>query len=179
MNTRHNVQPARLIGDTLKQGQGELSSTGALVIQTGRFTGRSPHDRYLVRDDLTRDTVDWGAINQPLDPTDYAQLYQITMAYAELLDRVFVRDVYACASPKYRLEVRVYTEYPWQSLFVHKKITTGWPGDWPSGFATTSSSMRRRPRPRYKLLVLPCRPKLLKSLNLSVVHNGQYCDTIH
>ena len=119
MNQLKDVQPARLVSDTIKRGQGELSSTGALVINTGTFTGRSPQDRYIVEDTVTQDTVDWGPINRSIASQSYDELYRATIAYAESLDQVFVRDAYACASPKYRLKVRVYTEYPWQNLFVY------------------------------------------------------------
>jgi len=114
-----NLQPAALVEKTIKNGQGKLSSTGALVINTGKFTGRSPKDRYVVKDSLTEELVDWGNINIPIDPVCYEQLYDKMMKHVESLDKVYVRDVAACASPKYRLNVRFYTEFPWQNLFIY------------------------------------------------------------
>ncbi|MEM9824410.1 MAG: phosphoenolpyruvate carboxykinase (ATP) [Bacteroidota bacterium] len=115
----HNLQPASLVEKTIIMGQGKLSSSGALVVNTGKFTGRSPKDRYIVEDDLTRDTVDWGPINLPIGQQDYQALHKKMMQYAETRDQIYVRDAYACANPNYRLYVRIFTEYPWQNLFVY------------------------------------------------------------
>jgi phosphoenolpyruvate carboxykinase (ATP) len=114
-----NLQRASVIEDTVRFGQGHLTSTGALMIKTGQFTGRSPKDRFIVKDATTEDTVDWGAVNIPIDPESYDKLYKKITDFANTAERVYVRDAYACANPKYRLNVRVFTEYPWQSLFVY------------------------------------------------------------
>lgn len=114
-----NLTPAALVEHTIQKGLGKLSSSGALVINTGKFTGRSPKDRFIVKDDITKDTVDWGNINLPIDSASYDALYKKIVDYAEAQDEIYVREAYACASPNYRLNVRFYTEYPWQSLFVH------------------------------------------------------------
>lgn len=115
----HNLQPAALVEATIRKGQGKLSNTGALVIKTGKFTGRSPKDRYIVRDEKTANTVDWGNVNIPIDPADYQLLYDQMITYANACDEIYVRDCFACASPNYRLNVRVFTEYPWQNLFAY------------------------------------------------------------
>ncbi|MEO0777128.1 MAG: phosphoenolpyruvate carboxykinase (ATP), partial [Bacteroidota bacterium] len=114
-----NLQPAALVERTIKDKLGKLSSTGALVINTGKFTGRSPKDRFIVKDSLTEDKVDWGNINIAIEPSHYQALEDRVMDYVNSLDEVFVRDAHACANPNYRLKVRVYTEFPWQSLFVY------------------------------------------------------------
>ncbi len=114
-----NLQRAAVIEDTIKLGQGHLTSTGALMIKTGKFTGRAPKDRYIVKDANTENSVDWGAVNIPIDPESYAKLYKKVIDYANSAERVYARDAYACANPKYRLNVRVFTEFPWQSLFVY------------------------------------------------------------
>ncbi len=118
-NLRANLPVAALVEATIKKGQGRLSDTGALVINTGKFTGRSPKDRYIVEDDLTRDTVDWGNINQPIAPEHYAALLAKTRKYVAGLDEVYLRDAYASASQKYRINIRVFTEYPWQNMFAY------------------------------------------------------------
>ncbi|MGB3548411.1 MAG: phosphoenolpyruvate carboxykinase (ATP) [Saprospiraceae bacterium] len=118
-NIRANLPVAALVEATIKKSQGQLSDTGALVINTGKFTGRSPKDRYIVEDDLTRDTVDWGNINQPIAPEHYAALLAETRKYVAGLDEVYMRDAYACASFKYRIKIGVYTEYPWQNMFAY------------------------------------------------------------
>ena len=114
-----NLHPATLIEKSITSGQGKLSSSGALVINTGKFTGRSPKDRYIVKDDITAGTVDWGDINIPIGADVYQQLYDKVIKYANSLDQVYVRDAYACANPNYRLYASFYTEHPWQNLFVY------------------------------------------------------------
>ncbi len=114
-----NLQPATLVERTISEKQGKLSSTGALVVNTGKFTGRSPKDRFIVNDASTVDTVDWGEINIPIDGAHFDELHDKIVDYANSLDQVYVRDVQAGANPNYRLNVRVHTEFPWQNLFAY------------------------------------------------------------
>ncbi|MEO0471624.1 MAG: phosphoenolpyruvate carboxykinase (ATP), partial [Bacteroidota bacterium] len=116
---KKNLTPASLVEKTILLGQGNLSSTGALVVKTGKFTGRSPKDRFIVEDDITSQSVDWGDINIPISPDHYQMLKAKMLEYVGKQEEIYVRDVFACASPKYRLKIRVHTEYPWQSLFVY------------------------------------------------------------
>ncbi len=118
-NLQDNLSVSALVEASIKTGQGHLSDTGALMVNTGKFTGRSPKDRYIVEDDVTRDTVDWGGINIPFTPAAFAALEEKMLAYAAGLETVYVRDAYACASHKYRINIRVYTEQPWQNLFAY------------------------------------------------------------
>ena len=118
-NVQRNLPVSALVEATIKTGQGHLSDTGALIINTGKFTGRSPRDRYIVEDDATRDTVDWGKINIPISADKYDALENKILDYAAARETVYYRDAYACASQKYRINIGVYTEYPWQSMFVH------------------------------------------------------------
>lgn len=118
-NQLSNLQPASLVEQTIVSGHGKLSSSGALVVKTGKFTGRSPKDRFIVKDARTEHSVDWGDINKPIDEKSYEELYNKIIEYSGSLERVYVRDAHACANPNYRLNVRVFTEYPWQSLFVY------------------------------------------------------------
>lgn len=124
-----NLQPAALVEATIRKGQGNLSNTGALVIRTGKFTGRSPKDRYIVRDEKTADTVDWGNVNIPIDPADYQALHDKIVAYADSRDEIYVRDCFACASPNYKLNLRVFTEYPWQNLFAYNMFIRPTPNE--------------------------------------------------
>ena len=118
-NQLENLQVAALVEDTIRKGQGKLSDKGALIINTGKFTGRSPQDRFIVRDAITEGTVDWGEINQPISPDHYAALYRRMKDYVAGREEIYVRDAYACASRKYRINIRVYTEYAWQNLFAY------------------------------------------------------------
>jgi phosphoenolpyruvate carboxykinase (ATP) len=111
-----NLTPAELIEETILRGEGELTDTGALAVDTGEFTGRSPKDKFVVCDKETENTVWWGDINIKFDSDKFDKLYNRVMGYLTGRE-VYVRDCYACADPKFRLNVRVVNEYPWQNLF--------------------------------------------------------------
>lgn len=112
----YQLSPDELHKITIENGQGTEANTGALAINTGEFTGRSPKDRFIVKDDVTRDKVWWGNINIPF-PTDmFDKLYDKVVNYLSEKE-VFVRDSYACADPSYKLNIRVVNEYPWSNLF--------------------------------------------------------------
>lgn len=113
-----NVKQSTLIETAIKEEGVEFTSSGAIVCKTGSFTGRSPKDKFIVEDEVTHDAVFWGPINQAISSTRFARLYNRMKAYTQNR-KLFVRDVYACASDKYRLNVRVITEYAWQNVFVH------------------------------------------------------------
>ncbi|HKL03652.1 MAG TPA: phosphoenolpyruvate carboxykinase (ATP), partial [Cryomorphaceae bacterium] len=116
-NVFWNLSPAELVEDTLVQGMGALSVSGALAIDTGTFTGRSPKDRFIVEDDITRDKVWWGDINIKFDAAKFDRLYERMCAYLTNRD-VYVRDAAVCDHDKYKLPVRVITELPWSNLFI-------------------------------------------------------------
>ena len=111
-----NLEPSELVEETIVKGQGVLSNTGALAIDTGEFTGRSPKDRFVVYDDKTAETVWWGDVNIKFDADKFDLLYDKVCAYLSGKE-VYVRDAYACADDKYRLNLRVVNEYPWSNMF--------------------------------------------------------------
>lgn len=117
-NEYWNLSPEELATKTVDLGQGKFSDTGALAVNTGEFTGRSPQDRFIVKDDYTKDVVDWNDINLPFATEDYNSLYKKITAYLSNKD-VFVRDAYACADDNYRLNIRVINEYPWSNMFAY------------------------------------------------------------
>lgn len=118
-NLKENLSVSALVEASIKTDEGRLSDAGALIINTGKFTGRSPKDRYIVEDEITRDNVDWGDINIPFTADGYDALEEKILKYAKGLDTVYYRDAQACASHKYRIDVKVYTEQPWQNLFAY------------------------------------------------------------
>lgn len=118
-NIHYQLTPEELVQDTLRLGEGELNDTGALVIKTGKFTGRSPKDKFIVKDELTAKTVDWNDFNIPLEPLYFDRIFDSIMAYMNRLPEMWVRDCYACADPRYRLNIRVVNEKPWINLFAH------------------------------------------------------------
>ncbi|MBL0341778.1 MAG: phosphoenolpyruvate carboxykinase (ATP) [Bacteroidetes bacterium] len=113
-----NLTPSELIEETIIRGEGELTDTGALAVDTGEFTGRSPKDKFIVCDAETEKNVWWGDINIKFDPEKFDRLYNRVTAYLTGRE-IYVRDCYACADPEFRLNVRVVTETPWQNLFAN------------------------------------------------------------
>ena len=113
-----NLNAAELVEETIVRGEGMLTDSGALAVDTGEFTGRSPKDKFIVEDAKTKDTIWWGDVNFKFDASKFDGLYNRVCAYLSGKE-VYVRDSYACADPKYRLNIRVVTEYPWSSLFAN------------------------------------------------------------
>ncbi len=113
-----NLSPAELVEETLASGDGVLCNNGALAIDTGEFTGRSPKDKFLVCDDITKDIIWWGDINIKFEPAKFDALYNRVCNFLEGKE-IYVRDSYACADPAYRLNIRVVTETPWSNLFAN------------------------------------------------------------
>ena len=111
-----NLSPEELVKKTLELGQGELNDTGALCVSTGKFTGRSPKDKFTVKDAITEKSVDCGDVNIPMSPENFDLIYKEVCSFMEGKE-VWVRDAYACADPKYRLNIRVINEAPWANLF--------------------------------------------------------------
>lgn len=111
-----NLSPAELVEDTIINGQGVLTDTGAIAVETGEFTGRSPKDRFVVCDEKTENAVWWGDINIKFTPEKFDALYNRMKAYLNGKD-VYVRDAYAGADDNHRLNLRVITEFPWSNMF--------------------------------------------------------------
>lgn len=103
---------------TIEKGQGVETASGALAVNTGEFTGRSPLDRFIVKDAVTEDKVWWGNINIPFDADKFEKLYQKVTNYLSGKE-IFVRDSYACADKDYKLNIRVINEYPWSNMFAY------------------------------------------------------------
>mgnify|MGYP000038209129 FL=1 len=117
-DAKWNLSPDDLEKITLDLGLGELADSGALSIDTGKFKGRSPKDRFIVKDEITEDAVWWGNINIPFEPDHYSSLKSKVADYLSG-KQVFVRDVYAAADERYRLKIRVITELPWSNIFAN------------------------------------------------------------
>lgn len=113
-----NLSPEELVEETVKRGLGVIANNGAICINTGKFTGRSPQDRFIVEDDMTRGTIDWGPINKPIDAKYFFQLREKIQKYFTGKD-VFVRDAIACADEEFQTPIRVITELPWSNQFVY------------------------------------------------------------
>lgn len=114
----YQLLPDELISHALEREEGVLSNTGALIINTGDFTGRSPKDKFIVKDSITAQTVDWNDFNQPLDEKYFQRIYQRMTTYLTGKE-LWVRDCYVCAKEDYRIGIRVINENPCCNLFAY------------------------------------------------------------
>ena len=117
-NFHYQLSSDELHKITIAKGMGVESSLGAIAVNTGEFTGRSPLDRFIVKDEITKDKVWWGNINIPFDSDKFNALHKKVIAYLNEKE-LFVRDAYACAEDAYRLNIRVINEYPWSNMFAY------------------------------------------------------------
>jgi phosphoenolpyruvate carboxykinase (ATP) len=118
-NVHFNLAAAPLVEHAIRRGEGQLAANGAIVATTGKKTGRSPKDKFVVKDALTVDKVAWGPVNQPFDPTKFAALHERMLEYLD--DReLFVQDLFCGADTNYRLPVRFVNEFAWHNLFVRQ-----------------------------------------------------------
>lgn len=114
----YQLAPAELVEEALKRNEGVLADSGALSVDTGEFTGRSPKDRFIVEDDVTRSAVWWGKVNIKFDAGKFDSLFKKMTDYLAGRE-LFVRDSSACANEKCHIDIRVVTEHAFQNLFVH------------------------------------------------------------
>ena len=110
----------KLVEKVLTRNEGLLTSTGAVRATTGKYTGRSPKDKFIVKEDSVKDKIDWGSINQPISETAFSRLYHKVLDYLAEKDEVFVYKGFAGADKKHRLPIQVINEYAWHNLFSHQ-----------------------------------------------------------
>jgi phosphoenolpyruvate carboxykinase (ATP) len=115
----YQLPPPQLVKHALSRQEGVLNDTGALVIPTGAFTGRSPKDRYIVHDDQTADHIHWNDFNQPIDELFFHRIFSAITTRLNRMPEVYVRDCAVCADPRFRLNIRVITETASANLFAH------------------------------------------------------------
>ncbi|MEZ7892196.1 MAG: phosphoenolpyruvate carboxykinase (ATP) [Candidatus Wallbacteria bacterium] len=113
-----NLPVPELVKQSLMRNEGELASNGALVVNTGERTGRSPKDKFIVDETEIHDKIWWGEVNKPMKPEVFDHLYKMAAAYLQNRD-VFIFDGFAGADTKYRLPIRVLTVKAWHSLFAN------------------------------------------------------------
>ncbi len=115
----HNLSTAQLVETALARGEGILASNGALVVTNGKYTGRSPNDKFIVDQPCVHDLINWGPANQPMPPGQFRNLYGRLLAYLQKKE-LFVFDGFVGAHPAYRLPIRIINELAWQNLFVRQ-----------------------------------------------------------
>src|SRR5690606_1127888 len=118
VNVNYQLSPEELHDIAIKNEQGIEASSGALAVNTGEFTGRSPKDRFIVKDDVTKDRVWWGPVNIPFESDAFEKLYNKVSNYLSNKN-IYVRDCYACADKGYQTNIRVITEYAWSNQFAY------------------------------------------------------------
>lgn len=118
-----NVNKIRLIEEALARNEGHLTDTGALSVLTGKYTGRSPDDRFIVDNSESHDSVEWGKVNVPISQKSFDRLYNKVIRYLEN-QKLFVYDGWAGADEEYRLPLRVVTEAAYVNLFVNNLFIT-------------------------------------------------------
>ena len=128
---RRNVSAPELVECALYRGEGRLADSGALVTRTGKRTGRSPRDRFFVSHGLSKERIDWGQTNQPVEPEVFDALFDRTRAHLEGRE-LFVVDAYVGADPAHRIKLRVISELAWHALFARQLFRR--PEHKPDGF---------------------------------------------
>lgn len=117
--THYNLSVSELMKMSIERKEGSFASSGALQVNTGKYTGRSPKDKYIVNEASVTDHIDWGAVNQPMSEQQFERLYQKAQDYMAKKE-LFIFDGFAGADLAYRLPIRVINEYAWHNLFARQ-----------------------------------------------------------
>lgn len=115
-NVYQNLPTPALYEEVVSRREGLISHLGPIVVRTGHYTGRSPEDKFIVKEKSSRDAIWWGAANKPFEETKFKSLYHRLLAYLQGKD-IFLQDCYAGADSRYCIPIRIITEYAWHSLF--------------------------------------------------------------
>jgi len=116
---QRNLPVDSLVQIAVDRNEGILSSTGALSVLTGKFTGRSPDDRYIVDDDVTHDTISWGIVNHPFSEENFVRIFEKIKVYIREKE-IFIFDGFVGADPKHRMSIRIINDHAWQNLSTHQ-----------------------------------------------------------
>ncbi|MCG7335950.1 phosphoenolpyruvate carboxykinase (ATP) [Sporosarcina sp. ACRSM] len=119
-NVNMQLSVPQLVEKATSRGEAKLTADGAITAQTGKYTGRSPKDKYIVEEESTKDKIDWGKVNRPISSDIFESLYTKVIRHLKERDELFVFDGFAGADPASRLSIRVVNEFAWHNLFVHQ-----------------------------------------------------------
>jgi len=119
-NIKVQLSVPELVEKATSRGEAILTVDGALSAETGKYTGRSPKDKYTVVEESTKDKIDWGKVNRPISSEIFDKLYVKVVNYLKEKDELFVFDGYAGADEGSRLGIKVVNEYAWHNLFCHQ-----------------------------------------------------------
>lgn len=138
-----NLGTAQLVEAAIRNGEGVMAKDGPLVVATGKHTGRSASDKFIVQDAETQDTVWWGKTNVPMTPAHFAALKEDFLKAVAAKDSLYVADLFGGSQPEYRVNVRVINEFAWHNLFIRTLLVRPSPDEL-SGFM-----------PEYTIIDLP------------------------
>ncbi|GLB58592.1 phosphoenolpyruvate carboxykinase (ATP) [Cytobacillus sp. NCCP-133] len=119
-NIQVQLSVPQLVEKVLNRKEGSLTSTGAVRATTGKYTGRSPKDKYIVEETSNKDKIDWGNVNQPISEEAFTNLYNKVLNYLKEKEEVFVFKGFAGADNKQRMPIQVINEFAWHNLFAHQ-----------------------------------------------------------
>jgi phosphoenolpyruvate carboxykinase (ATP) len=114
-----NLPVSQLVEHAILRNEAVLTESGAICATTGAFTGRSPKDKFIVQEPSVAEHIDWGSVNQPMEPEKFERLLKRLQSYLAEKE-LYIFDGFTGADPAYRLPIRVINEYAWQNLFVHQ-----------------------------------------------------------
>ncbi len=119
-NALYDLPISALVEKALFRNEGSLTSTGALRVDTGKYTGRSPKDKFIVTEKETKDHIEWGSVNQPMEKDTFQALFEKVMDHLNKQEEIFISTGYAGADSKYQLPISVITEFAWHNLFARQ-----------------------------------------------------------
>ena len=146
-----NLTPAQLVEAALRRGEGTLSNTGALVVTTGKYTGRSPDDKFIVDTEGVHNDIAWGKVNRPISREKFNAIKAKVAAYLQNRE-IFIFDGMAGADKKYTQKFRIINELASQNLFIHQLL-----------IRPTAEELANYGEPDYTMLVAPgfkCDPEV-------------------
>jgi phosphoenolpyruvate carboxykinase (ATP) len=138
-----NLSPATLYEEALRRGEAQLAAEGPLVARTGQHTGRSPNDKFVVREAQSEKHVHWGTVNKPVDEAKFDAVHRDMMSYLQDKE-LYVLDAWAGTDPKFRLPIRIVNEFAWHNLFARNMF-----------LPENDPDKRSSHRPEYTVIDLP------------------------
>ncbi len=121
MSVGWNLTTAALYEEIIRRHEGIVAHDGPIVVRTGKYTGRSPGDKFIVREPSSEANIWWGAVNQPMEQETFAALKARLLSYLQG-QSLYVQDCFAGADPAYRLNVRIVTQHAWHALFMRNLL---------------------------------------------------------
>ncbi|KHF39702.1 phosphoenolpyruvate carboxykinase (ATP) [Halalkalibacter okhensis] len=117
---QENLPISSLIEKSLRRSEGKLTTTGALSVETGAYTGRSPKDKFIVHEPSVKDKIEWGTVNQPIAKDTFTSLYYKVLEHLKNKEEIFVSDGFAGADHKYQIPLKVINEFAWHQIFARQ-----------------------------------------------------------